>query len=89
MNWLLHVTGIDNVSGRWYAFWSGIAGELSWVGIPVLLYRRNNCHVRGCWRLGKHSVDDTPWVVCRRHHPDLPARAPRAEELAEQARSDE
>lgn len=27
MNWLLHVAGIDNVSGRWYAFWSGIAGD--------------------------------------------------------------
>lgn len=25
---ILHVTGVDDVSGRWYAFWSGFGGIL-------------------------------------------------------------
>ena len=26
MWWFLHLTGIDNPSGPWYSFWSGIGG---------------------------------------------------------------
>lgn len=81
MNWLAHIAGLTNVSGRWYAFWSGIAGELSWVGAAAVIYRRHNCQARGCWRLGKHPVDGSPWVVCRKHHPDLPDKPPRPEDI--------
>lgn len=81
INWLLHVGGIDNVSGRWYAWWSGIGGDVTWLALPILLYRKHNCHARWCWRIGQHPVEGTPYLVCRKHHPDLPDRAPTAEDL--------
>lgn len=71
---LLHVTGASNVSGAWYGFWSGFAGDIPLFGVFLVLWRRHNCHVRGCWRVqwrthGEHSL-------CRRHHPsDTPREA--------------
>lgn len=73
MTWLAHVLGIDDVSGRWYAWWSGAGsdlGELAIVGALFATVRRHTCHVRRCWRLGRHPVAGTTYVVCRRHHPD-------------------
>lgn len=67
--WLLHVLGVDNEAGRWYAFWSGFGSDLSEVAIVGAVlggYRKHNCHVRHCWRIGRHVVDGTPW--CNRHH---------------------
>jgi hypothetical protein len=69
---LLHYLGIDDVSGPWYAFWSGFGsdlGELAIVGGMLTLVRRHNCEVHKCWRIGRHQ---TPAAhrVCRRHHPD-------------------
>lgn len=55
-----------------YSFWSGIAGEL---GFPVAIavwWQHNACHGKGCWRLGKHPVEGTPYKTCRRHHPTVP-----------------
>jgi hypothetical protein len=69
--WLLHVLGVDNEAGRWYAFWSGFGSDLSEaaiVGAVLGGYRKHNCHARGCWRIGRHVVDGTPW--CNRHHED-------------------
>ena len=74
-SWLLHVLGVDNVSGRWYGFWSGFGsdiGEVVIIGALVSVYRKHNCHAKGCWRLARHPVEGTPYVVCRRHHPDGP-----------------
>lgn len=70
MNLLLHVLGVDNVSGRWYGFWSGFGGDISILAAPLVLLRRHNCHTRGCWRIGRHPVEGTAFLVCRRHHPD-------------------
>lgn len=73
VNWLAHVLGVDDVSGRWYGFWSGFGsdlGELAIVGGLVTLVRHRNCHVHRCWRLGRHPVAGTQFTVCRRHHPD-------------------
>ena len=70
MRLLLHVLGVDDVSGHWYAWWSGIAGDLSILAAPGIWWRTHNCHVGSCWRLGRHPVDGTTWQVCRRHHPD-------------------
>jgi hypothetical protein len=67
---LLHMFGIDDMNSRWYAFWSGIGGDVSFLSAPLVLLRKNNCHYPGCWRLGRHPVDGTSFVVCRRHHPD-------------------
>lgn len=71
--WLLHVLGVDDVSGRWYGFWSGAGsdlGELAIIGGLASVARKHNCHVRRCWRVGRHPVEGTGYVVCRRHHPD-------------------
>lgn len=70
---LLHVLGVDNVSGPWYAFWSGFAsdiGEVVLVGSMLAIVRKHNCHVRRCWRVGRHPVAGTGYMVCRKHHPD-------------------
>ncbi len=78
MAWLAHILGIDNVSGAWYAFWSGFGsdlGEVAIVGSLLAAYRRHTCHVdspRFCWRPGVHPVEGTPYKVCKRHHPRVP-----------------
>lgn len=77
---LIHALGIDYGApyGKWvpYDFWSGFGSDISefalaisLVGVLYALLRRHNCHVHGCWRIGRHKVDGTEYVVCRRHHP--------------------
>ncbi len=72
-HWLMHYLGLDSGSGTAYLFWSGIgadAAELAIVGGLISIYRRHNCHVRGCWRIGRNQVEGTAFMVCRPHHPD-------------------
>ena len=79
--WLAHWLGLDNGSGPIYLWWSGVFSALPSFGVAGLLYglfRKHNCHVRWCPRVGHHLVEGTEWVVCRRHHPDLPNKAPTA-----------
>lgn len=64
---LAHITGIDNPSGRWYLFWSGFGGRVTFLGFAAAVWHRHNCHAPGCPRIGKHVVNGTPW--CSRHHP--------------------
>ena len=74
MKEIFQILGLDNVSGPWYAFWSGFGGDLTiFAGLFAIagsFLRKHNCHVKGCWRIGRHPVDGTQYVVCRRHHPD-------------------
>lgn len=73
-HWFLHVTGADNVSGSEYGFWSGFGSDLGEIALLAGLYsimRKHNCHVKGCWRIGLHIVNGTPYITCRKHHPDL------------------
>ena len=69
-----HIFGLDNGSGAWYLFWSGIfdvfvlAAGLA--GNAYVTARKHNCHVHRCWRIGRHPVTGTAYVVCRTHHPD-------------------
>jgi hypothetical protein len=61
------------LSGSGYQFWSGIGSDIGEVVIIGGLYgllRKHNCHAKGCWRIGRHPVDGTNYIVCRRHHPD-------------------
>jgi hypothetical protein len=58
-----------NGSNDWYGFWSGFAADVPLIGGAYLLGRKHNCHVHGCWRVGRHPVDGTSYIVCRRHHP--------------------
>ena len=78
MSWLAHILGLDSASGPVYLFWSGFAGDIGMLGAAWAILRRHNCHVRSCWRIGRHRIDGTGHVVCARHHP---AGAPRAHEI--------
>jgi hypothetical protein len=72
-HWLLHWLGVDNVSGPAYAWWSGAGSdvaELAIIGAIVGGWRRVNCHVKGCMRIGRVPVEGTPFRVCWRHHPE-------------------
>lgn len=55
------------------ADWSGIIGTVEGAGAfgaGYVLYRRHNCHVDGCWRVGRHAAAGGKYIVCRRHHPE-------------------
>lgn len=76
--------GVDNISGPWYAFWSGIGADIpilfAGLGLVVnayVLLRRHNCAVHGCWRICHHVV--AGHAVCRRHYP---IAAPSVEDIA-------
>ena len=76
LNALAHFFGLDNGSGANYLWWSGIGsdlGEVAMIGAAWTLARKHNCHVKGCWRLGKHDLEGTPYCLCAKHHPDVPA----------------
>ena len=70
-HWLAYETGSENTSGAPpnYNFWSGFGSdlaELTLAGGVLGLWRKHNCHQKGCPRIGRHTVDGTPW--CNRHH---------------------
>src|SRR5580692_7333004 len=70
-HWFLRYTGADAESGTWYWFWSGFGGAIPdflILGSIITIYRRHNCHVKGCFRLGK-PVEGTPYLACPAHHP--------------------
>lgn len=69
LNLLAHIAGLDNASGSWYLFWSGIFGDAGYIGVPLILLRRYNCHQPRCWRLGKHPHGN--YTYCRVHHPEV------------------
>jgi hypothetical protein len=48
----------------------------------VTYLQQHNCHVKHCWRLRKHAVEGTPYIVCKKHHPGVPAGAVTAESVA-------
>jgi len=69
VTWLLHVLGVDNVSGRAYAWWSGAGSDLSEIALLGGLYglaRKHQCHEPRCFRIGRHVVDGSPY--CDHHH---------------------
>ena len=83
LNWFLHTFGLDDGSGAWYLFWSGIVGDVALLGTLFVLMRRLNCHAAGCWRLGIHRVVGTPFVTCRKHHPVVPTGRVSADQIAQ------
>ena len=66
---LIHWIGGDSANGTPYLIWSGIVGDAALVGAVIAFIRHKNCHVKGCPRLGRHTVQGTDHVVCRKHHP--------------------
>jgi hypothetical protein len=68
-HWLLALTGAKDEAGSWYGFWSGFGGSVPdflLLGGLITLVKKHNCHQGRCWRIGRHTVDGTPW--CNRHH---------------------
>jgi hypothetical protein len=77
----LHTGIIHGGPDQYYNFWSGFGSDLgeatliSAVGLGVYTgVRKVNCHTRGCWRIGHHVLEGTPYVLCRHHHPGVPTR---------------
>lgn len=76
VNDFLTFLGVTNGSGRWYLWWSGFFANVTIFSAVIIFYRKHNCHVHSCLRLGSHPAVDANGVqhiVCRRHHPDLGA----------------
>ncbi len=65
MHILAHLLGLDNASGGFYLFWSGIFGDTVIFAGMLNLYYTHNCHTHNCFRIGKHVVDGTPY--CSKH----------------------
>jgi hypothetical protein len=58
-----------------YQLWSGFIPALAIVSIfggITTHFRMLNCHVHGCWRLGRFELAGGQFKVCRKHspHPD-------------------
>ena len=74
LHWLRHYFGLDSASGDPYLFWSGAGADLAYLGILWALVRKHTCHQPRCWRIGHLPVQGTPYVTCRRHHPNPPGK---------------
>jgi hypothetical protein len=88
---ILDFFGVVDEGGKGYGFWSGIGsdiGEVAIIGAVVGMYRKHSCHVDGCWRIGKHSVQGTGFVTCRKHHPTISSDVPLTAEDIAQAHDD-
>ena len=48
--------------------------------------RKVNCHTKGCWRIGHHVLEGTPYILCRHHHPGVPTKGASHEHILEQHR---
>jgi hypothetical protein len=71
-HWFQNFTGtnIPTSGSKWYNFWSGFGsdfGELAILGSLLGLYKHHDCAMKGCLRVGHHSVDGTPYITCHKH----------------------
>jgi hypothetical protein len=89
----LHTGTLHGGPDLYYNFWSGFGSDLgeatliSAVGIGVYTgVRKVNCHTKGCWRIGHHRLDGTPYILCRHHHPDVPTKGASHEHILNQHR---
>ncbi len=93
-HWLaLHTGTLHGGPDQYYNFWSGFGSDLgeatliSAVGVGVYTgARKVNCHTKGCWRIGHHPLDGTPYILCRHHHPNVPSKGASHEHILEQHR---
>src|SRR5215472_10083022 len=75
----LHTGTLHGGPDLYYNFWSGFGSDIgeatliSAVSIGVYTgVRKVNCHTKGCWRIGHHPLDGTPYILCKHHHPHVP-----------------
>lgn len=71
MHWVAHFFGIDNLSGPFYGFWSGVGSDLGELALLGGLWHMFNCHDEGCWRVGRHVQIDEAGHHIRRCHKHL------------------
>jgi hypothetical protein len=84
LNDFLTFIGVYNPSSRWYLFWGGFGSCLTEFAIVAVVWRKVNCHAKGCYRVGLHKVDGTPYITCKKHHPNHPGSgALTAQQIAE------
>jgi hypothetical protein len=84
VNYFLTFIGVFNAGSRWYLFWGGFGSCLGELAIIGLVWRKINCHAKGCYRVGLHRVDGTPYITCKKHHPTHPgSRSVTAEQIAQ------
>ena len=83
--WLYHAARWTWHDPDGYNFISGPLADIPLLGGAIAIYRKHNCHAKGCWRVGRHPVEGTSYIVCRKHHPH---ETPTAEQIiAEHAAS--
>lgn len=51
-----------------YNIVSGDLGDLFVLGFVASMFRKHNCHVRGCWRIAFHPHNLHGHPVCRPHY---------------------
>jgi len=93
-HWLaLHTGTLHGGPDLYYNFWSGFGSDLgeatliTAVGVGVYTgVRKVNCHTKGCWRIGHHTLEGTPYILCRKHHPNVPTRGASHQHILEQHR---
>jgi len=89
----LHTGTLHGGPDLYYNFWSGFGSDLgeatliTAVGIGVYTgVRKVNCHTKGCWRIGHHPLDGTPYILCRHHHPSVPSAGASHKHILDQHR---
>lgn len=65
-----HIFGIDTQQSQEYDFVSGVGPMIitavGYGGLIAAVVGKFNCHQSGCWRIGKHHINGSPW--CDVHH---------------------
>lgn len=69
-HWFLWFTGVT--SPGWAAWWGGFFSCLPMFGVFAIVRKRLECHAPGCHRIGLHRTADGKYILCRKHHPDVP-----------------
>ena len=74
LDWFYHAVRWTWHDPDGYNFISGPLADITLLGGAYAIVRRHNCHAKGCWRIGRHKVPGTDYIVCRKHHPhDTPS----------------
>ena len=79
-HWFAQHTGLLKAGPDvYYNFWSGFGSDLGEITLVTAVcigvytgVRKVNCHTKGCWRIGHHALDGTPYILCKHHHPHVP-----------------
>lgn len=75
-NWLGFSKAAYFTNGQNYAFYSGIGPMLlTSIGMSTIiggLWHAHNCHADGCWNIGRHRINGSPW--CNTHMADAQAQ---------------